>query len=85
MEDQPTMANNDKINGFDKWEIESAADSLIKAESIRNDKRKRFYDTVQKQVVKKAKDADQAAVVAHIAAKKGKTKVSVGGLFKGGG
>ena len=79
------MANNNKINGFDKWEIKNAADSLIAAESIRNDKRKGIYDTVQKQVVEKAKDADQAAVVAHIAAKRGKAKISVGGLFKKGG
>lgn len=78
-------SDKNKINGFDKWEIESAADSLIKAETIRNDKRKGYYDTVQKEVVRKAEDADQAAAVANKVAKQGKTKVSVGGLFKTGG
>ena len=77
------MAHNDKINGFDKWDIESAADTLIKAETIRNDKRKGYYGTVQKAVVKKAKDADQAAAVANKVAKDGTVrKISVGGLFK---
>ena len=62
----------------DRWDIESAADSLIKAESIRNDKRKGFYATVMKEVDKKAKDADDAAATAHKAVR----KVSVGGIFK---
>jgi len=73
-----TIDKPNKINGFDRWDIESAADSLIKAESIRNDKRKGFYATVMKEVDKKAKDADDAAVTAHKAVR----KVSVGGLFK---
>jgi hypothetical protein len=78
----PVMAHGNKINGFDKWEIREAADALVKSESIRNDKRKGFYKTVMAEVDKKARDADQAAANAHLAAKKGKAKVSVGGLFK---
>ena len=56
---------SNKINGFDKWDIESAADTLIKAESIRDDKRKGFYETVSKEVVIKAKAADEAAMTAN--------------------
>ena len=73
-------AKSDKINGFDRWDIQSDADTLIKAESIKNDKRKGYYNTVMKEVVKKAKDADDAAATAHKAATK--AKVSVGGIFK---
>jgi hypothetical protein len=84
MGDNPVTTRDNKINGFDKWEIREAADALVRAESIKNDKRKKFYKTVMAEVDKKARDADQAAANAHQAAKKGKAKVSVGGLFKEG-
>lgn len=53
-----------KKSGYDKYDVESAADTLIRAQTIRADKRKGFYEAVEKEVVKKAEAADRAAVVA---------------------
>lgn len=74
---------SNKMNSYDKYDVRSAADTLIEAQTIRTDKRKGFYEAVKKEVVKKAEAADRAAVVANqtVGLTK-KAKVSVGGLFK---
>jgi len=64
---------SNKINGFDKWEIEDSARTLIKAEDIRNDKRKGFYTTVLAELDKQVKAAERAALVAQTARKLNKT------------
>lgn len=64
-----TMASGDKINGFDKYDIENSARTLIDAEKIRNDKRKEFYPTVLKELDKQIKAAEEAALVAKTAGK----------------
>ena len=35
-----TMAKEEKIGGYDKWEIESCYDTLVKAKEILNDEKK---------------------------------------------
>lgn len=72
-----------KKDKWDEYDVRHAADTLIESQTIKVDKRKGFYDAVKKEIIKKAKAADQAAIVANIAATK--AKVSVGGLFKTGG
>lgn len=62
MSDIPTSSN--KINGFDRYDIEGSARTLIDAEKIRNDKRKGFYSTVLKELAKQVKAAQEAALVA---------------------
>lgn len=57
----PDMARPKKINGYDHYEIESAADSLIRAEEIRNNPK--LYPLAMKEVQKKAAAAQQAANV----------------------
>lgn len=57
-----------KINGFEKYEVRDAADTLIRAEAIKNDKRKGFYETVKRELVRKTQDAEQAVVNAKSAA-----------------
>lgn len=59
----------DKINGFDRYDVEEAARTLIKAQSIPNDSRKGFYDTVKKEVVKQATASEKAAKEAQVAVK----------------
>jgi hypothetical protein len=59
--------SSSKINGFDKWEVEEAARTLIKAQQIPNDKRKGFYNTVKIEVKKQADAAQKAAVEAKAA------------------
>lgn len=60
------MAHSDKINGFDRYDIREAVDTLIKAESIRTDSRKGFYETVKKELIKKTEAAEAAAVAARV-------------------
>lgn len=71
----PNMSDREsnKINGFDKYEIEDAARTLITAQKITLDKRKGFYDTVKKELTKQVKAADEAAVVAKVAQKLSET------------
>lgn len=64
----PEMAS-DKINGFDKYDIEEAARTLIKAQSIPNDTRKGYYDTVKKEVAKQAAASAKATKEAQVAVK----------------
>lgn len=64
-----TKMSDNKINGFDRYEVEDAARTLIKAQSIPNDTRKGFYDTVKKEVAKQAVASKQAAKEAQVASK----------------
>ena len=53
-----------KRNGWDKWDVSNAVDTLIRAQEIENDKRKGFYEAVKKELVKKTKAAEEAATAA---------------------
>ncbi len=64
-----TKMSDNKINGFDRYDVEEAARTLIKAQAIPNDSRKGFYETVKKEVVKQAAAADEAAKEAQVAVK----------------
>ncbi len=67
MGEEPIEMSRDKINGFDRYDVEEAARTLIKAQAIPNDKRKGFYTTVLKEVDKQAAAAEQAAMEAKTA------------------
>ncbi|MFA5152424.1 MAG: hypothetical protein WC554_07705 [Clostridia bacterium] len=55
------MASSEKkINGFSEYQIEDAARTLIRAEEIRNDKK--LFPLAQKELVKQAQAAADAAV-----------------------
>ena len=69
MGEEAIEVSRDKINGFDRYDIEDAARTLIKAQAIPNDKRKGFYATVQKEVEKQAAAAEKAALEAKVASK----------------
>lgn len=60
---------DNKINGFDRYDVEEAARTLIKAQSIPNDTRKGFYETVKKEVAKQSVAANKAAKEAQVAVK----------------
>jgi hypothetical protein len=57
-----------RIGGFDKWEVESAARTLMEAEKIKNGDPK-FLKVVQKECDKIAEAAQQAALEKKTAAK----------------
>ena len=59
---------SEKIDGYDKWDVESDARTLIKAEELRNGEAK-YYKTLLKEVVKTAKAAAEAAKTKSDAAK----------------
>lgn len=61
------MDKSKKIDGFDKWEIESGARTLIEAQAI--EKRPKFYEAVKKELVKQAKAAQAAALEAKVSKK----------------
>jgi len=63
METQSMAAT--KKDKWDEYDVRSAADTLIQAQSIKADKRKGFYAAVVKEVAKKAEAADKAAVIAN--------------------
>ncbi len=67
-----SMGSN-KINGFDKWEIKNAAESLIKAEEIKKDKRPKFLGTVLAEVDKQVIAAEAALLAARTTARLSKT------------
>ncbi|HUW45754.1 MAG TPA: hypothetical protein VMW50_08160 [Dehalococcoidia bacterium] len=56
-----------KIDGFDRFEVESGADTLIRAKEICN--RPKFYATVRKELIKRAKAAQEAALEAKVGKK----------------
>ena len=53
-----------KIDGFDKWEVENAARTLIEAQAI--EAKPKFYETVKKELIKQAKAAAAAALEAKV-------------------
>lgn len=59
----PTEMAEEKINGFDKWEVESGARTLIEAKEII--KRPKFYKTVLKEVDRQIKAAQEVAIEAR--------------------
>ena len=63
---EPVMActTEKKIDGFDKWEVEGAASTLIEAKEIT--KRPKFYKTVLKEVDKQIKAAQAVALEAKV-------------------
>jgi len=58
-----------KINGFDEWDVKNAADALIRAQEIRDDKRKGFYAAVKKELAEKVTAAEKAALETKVTAK----------------
>jgi len=48
----------EKINGFDKWDVEQAARKFIEVEEIK--KRPKFFKTVIKELERQAKAAQEA-------------------------
>lgn len=58
----------DKINGYDKWDVESDARTLIKAKELENGDKK-YYKTLVAEVEKTAKAATEAAALKVQAAK----------------
>jgi hypothetical protein len=54
--------SSEKINGFDKWDVESDARTLIKAKELENTGEK-YYKTLLAEVEKTAKAATEAAAV----------------------
>lgn len=65
--ESPKMAEK-KINGFDKWEVESSARTLMDAEKIKAGDPK-FYTVVKKECDKIAAAAQRAALEKRVAAK----------------
>ena len=67
--EEPTMAcdHNKKINGFEKYEIESAAEALMRAIKIRKDPK--LFPLAQKAAAKIAKEAADVALEKKVAAK----------------
>ncbi len=68
----------DKIGGFDKYDVEDAARTMIKAKEYENGDSK-FYAVVLKEVEKTAKAATEAAEQKNKAAKELKLTKKVGG------
>jgi len=57
----------EKIGGFDKWEVESAARKLIEVEELK--KRPKFYAVVKKELLRQAQAAEKAAIEAKVGKK----------------
>lgn len=62
------MAESKKIDGFDKWEIESAARTLMEAIEIKS-KKPKLFALAKKEALKQAKLAQQAALEKKVQAK----------------
>lgn len=69
MTGEPVMAYNTekKINGFDHYEIENAARTLMEAIKIRKDTK--LFPLAQKEAMKQAKLAEAAALEKKVSAK----------------
>lgn len=50
---------SDKIGGFDKWEVNSAVDDLIRVEEIKN--KPKFYAVVKQEFAKKMRAMAETA------------------------
>lgn len=61
------MATEKKINGFDKWEIESAARTLMEAIEIR--RKPKLFALAKKEATRQAKLAEAAALEKKVSAK----------------
>lgn len=58
------MAKMTPKNKWDTWDVEHAADTLIKAQAIPDDPRKGFYAAVKVELKSKVEAADKAALEA---------------------
>jgi hypothetical protein len=78
------IGKEDKIDGFDKWDIEDAARTLISAKKIENEGGKK-YAAILKEVKKQADAAMEAAAQKDLAAKEislvAKTKKKMAKVF----
>ncbi len=72
---------SEKINGYDKWDVESDARTLIKAKELENTDEK-YYKTLLTEVEKTAKAATEAAAVKTKAADSIKLEKKVGKKLK---
>jgi len=64
----PTVeSSSKKKDGFDKWEVEQGARTLIEAQEIEG--RPKFYAAVKKELVRQAKAAQAAALEAKVSKK----------------
>jgi hypothetical protein len=83
MEDCVVSSGN-KIEGLDKWDVESNARTLIDAKKIENGDKK-MYTVVLKEVKKQADAAMEAAAQKNLAAEEisllAKTKKRMGKVF----
>lgn len=70
-----------KINGFDKWDVESDARTLIKAKELENGDQK-YYKTLVTEVKKTADAAMEAAASKQLAAKEVSLLKKVSGKMK---
>ena len=61
------MSEGKKIDGFDKWEIENAAHTLMEAIEIR--KKPKLFSLAKKEALKIAKLAQEAALEKKVNAK----------------
>lgn len=71
MGDQPIMASEKKIDGFDKWEVEEAARTLMRAIEIRQ--KPKLFALAKKEATKQAKLAEAAALEKKVQAKLAQT------------
>jgi len=70
-EAEPMIGKPKKINGFDRWEVESAARTLIEAIEIR--KKPKLLALAKKEALKQAKLAQEAALEKKVNAKMAQT------------
>ncbi len=61
----------EKISGYEKYKVESAARTLIEAQEIESDIK--FYAVVKKELIRQAKAAQAAALEAKVGDKLKKT------------
>lgn len=64
MVEESIMAESDKIDGFDKYEVESGARTLIEVQEIQN--KPKFYAAVKKELARQVKAVQEAALEAKV-------------------
>lgn len=69
--ENPTMASDKKVSGFDKYDIEDAARTLIRAIEIK--KKPKLFALAKKEALKQAKLAEAAALEEKVNAKLAQT------------
>ena len=77
------MEHGKKVAGYDHYEIEAGARTLIEAQEIK--KKPKFYAAVKKELVKQAKAANAAALEAKVGKKLKETFGSSHSSHKKGG